>query len=132
MKHELAVALRAVQRAVRLTRRVQPKAQGDGPGGVALDKDDQSPVTVADFGAQALVCATLAEAFPRDPVIGEESGDQLREAGNVALLARVTSEVRREVSEVDAGQVLRWIDRGGQREPAPRAWTLDPIDGTKG
>ena len=27
MKHELAVALRAVQRAVRLTRRVQPKAQ---------------------------------------------------------------------------------------------------------
>lgn len=126
MKHELEVALRAVRRAARLTRRVQPSPD------VALDKDDRSPVTVADFGAQALVCATLAEAFPQDPVIGEESGDPLREASNVGLLAQVTSEVRREVPEVDAGQVLRWIDRGGQREPAPRAWTLDPIDGTKG
>lgn len=131
MKHELELALRAVRRAARLTRRVQPKAQGAGSA-LALDKDDKSPVTVADFGAQALVCAALAEAFPADPVIGEESGDPLRQPGNAALLARVTSEVRREVSEVDAGQVLRWIDRGGRREPAPRAWTLDPIDGTKG
>ena len=30
----------------------------------AMEKGDKSPVTVADYGAQALICKALAEAFP--------------------------------------------------------------------
>ena len=33
---------------------------------------------------------------------------------------------------LDAGEVCRWIDRGGASEYRDRFWTLDPIDGTKG
>ena len=43
-----------------------------------LAKKDKSPVTVADFGSQALICRTLAEAFPDDPVIAEEDAAELK------------------------------------------------------
>lgn len=38
-------------------------------------KDDRSPVTVADREAEALLRATLLEAFPNDGFLGEEFGD---------------------------------------------------------
>ena len=98
----------------------------------ALAKEDQSPVTLGDFGAQALVCATLQDAFPDDPVIGEERADALRAPAGRALLEQVTELVQRERPRATQETVCDWIDRGGRREPAPRAWTLDPIDGTKG
>ncbi len=124
---ELQTALSAVREAGLLTRAVQ--AQID-PG--VLEKKDRSPVTVADFGSQALVCRALGEAFPDDPVIGEEGADELREPGNAALLERVVSHVRDLRPEATPDQVCAWIDRGGARDYAPRFWTLDPIDGTKG
>ena len=46
-----------------------------------LAKKDKSPVTVADFGSQALICRALAEAFPDDPVIAEEDAVELRAPG---------------------------------------------------
>ncbi len=39
-------------------------------------KKDQSPVTVADREAEALLRATLQAAFPRDGFLGEEHGEQ--------------------------------------------------------
>lgn len=39
-------------------------------------KQDQSPVTVADREAEALLRARLLEAFPEDSFLGEESGDR--------------------------------------------------------
>jgi histidinol-phosphatase len=38
-------------------------------------KPDQSPVTVADREAEALLCRTLLGRFPQDGFLGEESGD---------------------------------------------------------
>jgi len=121
-ERELEVARQAVRQAAVLCRRVQE-------GVAKLEKSDRSPVTVADFGSQALVCASLAEAFPDDPVVGEEDSATLRE--HPALLERVVSEVGRE-RPADAEQVCAWIDRGAAREQLPRFWTVDPIDGTKG
>jgi HAL2 family 3'(2'),5'-bisphosphate nucleotidase len=99
-----------------------------------LAKADQSPVTVADFGSQALVGRTLAAAFPDDPLIAEEDAAELRRPENSGLLARVTEQVRaiRPDERLDASAVCRWIDRGGERGFSDRFWTLDPIDGTKG
>ena len=124
---DIAVALAAVREAGLLCRAVQA---GIDPG--ELSKDDRSPVTVADFGSQALVCRALAEALPDDPIIGEEDADMLRQPANAAALSSVLDHVRAYRPEAEVETVCAWIDRGGSRESTPRFWTLDPIDGTKG
>ena len=124
---EIDTAVAAVRQAGQLCREVQASID---PG--TLEKMDRSPVTVADFGSQALVCRAIAEAFPEDPVIGEEDSAALRETGNAGMLERVTGHVRDFLPSADADTVCRWIDLGGAKEYSPRFWTLDPIDGTKG
>lgn len=42
-------------------------------------KSDASPVTIADFGAQAVVNQILHTEFPQDPIIGEEDSKDLQE-----------------------------------------------------
>lgn len=110
---------------------MRPTADPLQPG-AAHQKEDQSPVTVGDFAAQAVVCAALQDAFPSDPVIGEERADALRAPEGCALLEQVAGLVRQQRPEATDQAICDWIDRGGRTEPAPRAWTLDPIDGTKG
>jgi len=124
-EHEVALA--AVREAAVLCRNIQAAIGPD-----VLEKKDRSPVTVADFGSQALICRRLAEAFPDDPVMAEEDSAALREPAQAALLDRVVAEVRRLVPEATAEAVCAWIDRGNLTAYRPRFWTLDPIDGTKG
>ena len=124
---ELDTAIAAVRVASHLCREVQDSLD---PG--ALRKKDRSPVTVADFGSQALVCRHLGGTFPDDPVIGEEDSAALRQAENAATLARVIDLVRARVPDADPDEVCAWIDRGNHKDFTPRFWTLDPIDGTKG
>jgi histidinol-phosphatase len=44
-------------------------------------KKDQSPVTLADREAEALLRTRLLDAFPRDGFLGEESGDKPGDSG---------------------------------------------------
>ena len=127
-ERERAAALEAVRRASRLTRAVQATLRASG----TLTKGDRSPVTVADFGAQAVVSATLAAAFPHIPLVGEEDAAELRRPENAALADRVTAHVQ-PVLEMDRDEVLQAIDRGTHAGgPEGAFWVLDPIDGTKG
>jgi 3'(2'), 5'-bisphosphate nucleotidase len=128
-EREQAEAIRAVRQAARLCRAV---GAGIGPG--VLDKEDKSPVTVADFGSQAVICRALAEAFPDDPIIAEEDSAELRQPENEAILRRVIEQVRalRPGDDPSAAEVCGWIDRGGTSGYRDRFWTVDPIDGTKG
>lgn len=128
-EHELSVAVRAVREACRLCRNVRQALVTED----TLTKQDKSPVTVADLGAQAVMGRVLAEAFGSDPLMAEEDADALREAGNDELRRRVIEHVQRVEPGVSEGDVLAAIDRGGHpggREG--RFWTMDPIDGTKG
>ncbi|PSQ78023.1 MAG: hypothetical protein BRD37_03850, partial [Bacteroidetes bacterium QH_8_67_23] len=84
-ENERETALAAVRRAGRLCQTIQEAMHAsaderdDRTNGAAVrQKDDRSPVTVADFGSQALICRALAEAFPDDPVVGEEDAAMLR------------------------------------------------------
>ena len=96
----------------------------------AIQKTDRSPVTVADFGSQALICKAIGEAFPDNPIVAEESAQALKE--NASLLERVTGYVNQFCEDaVSTETVCEWIDRGSG-EVGPNFWTLDPIDGTKG
>jgi len=97
----------------------------------AIEKKDKSPVTVADFGAQAVVCKALADAFPNDPVVGEEDASELKTPEMAARLQQVTDYVKQVVPDAMPENVTQWIDHGNGKV-ANRYWTLDPIDGTKG
>lgn len=105
---ELAAAVRAVRLACRLSSAVQARL-GDAD---TLTKSDHSPVTVGDFGVQALVVLALKHALatpaptadpasaPREAasaaapafrLVAEEEASDLRE--NPSLLSRVVDEV---------------------------------------
>jgi 3'(2'), 5'-bisphosphate nucleotidase len=127
--HEQAVAIEAVREAARLCRAVSSQISPE-----VLAKKDKSPVTVADFGSQALICRALAKAFPDDPIIAEEDSAELRRAENAAILNRVVEHVRafEPESNPSPDDVCGWIDRGATDKYRDRFWTIDPIDGTKG
>ncbi len=124
---EKECALQAVVRAASLCQQVQ--AEMVRPASTL--KPDRSPVTVADYGSQAVICQWLASAFPDDPVVAEESSGALRRPDQAKMLAGVTRYVRRWLPDAAPADVCDWIDCG-QADPAPRFWTLDPIDGTTG
>jgi 3'(2'), 5'-bisphosphate nucleotidase len=126
---DLRAAVGAVRAASRVCRAVQQRLVS----AETLEKKDKSPVTVADFASQAIVCSHLEVALPDDPVVGEEDAQELREDAQSSLRAAIAQHVSAEIAG-DPGerQVLDWIDRGNADATTPRYWTLDPIDGTKG
>jgi 3'(2'), 5'-bisphosphate nucleotidase len=128
-ERERIESISAVHLAARLCRGVGTQIRPD-----ILDKKDKSPVTVADFGSQALVCRSLAEAFPADPIIAEEDSAELRRRENAAILERVVEHMRQVEpgSDPSPGEICGWIDLGATAEYCDRFWTVDPIDGTKG
>jgi len=98
-----------------------------------IQKKDRSPVTVADFASQAIVCARLAERFPDDAMIAEEDSAQLQGDEHATVRHSVVGHVATVLAaDPSEQQVLDWIDRGASEVGASRFWTLDPIDGTKG
>jgi 3'(2'), 5'-bisphosphate nucleotidase len=108
-------------------------AQGRLVAGDTLTKGDESPVTVADFAAQAVVCATLTDRLGEIELVGEEDATDLADDAQSGLRDGVVDLVSQQRAEpVAAGQVLDWIAVGGSDGRSGRYWTLDPIDGTKG
>ncbi|MCW6038955.1 3'(2'),5'-bisphosphate nucleotidase [Spirulina subsalsa FACHB-351] len=97
----------------------------------AMEKTDKSPVTVADYGSQAIICRAIAQSFPSDAIVGEEDAAELRRPEMADTLQKITSYVGALIPDATPEQVAGWIDRGNGTV-APRYWTLDPIDGTKG
>ena len=123
---EREVAVEAALSAAKLCEQVRHEM-----GPEAMEKRDGTPVTVADFGSQALICRTIADAFPSDQVVGEEEGTPLREPNMSVTLEKVTAYVRHAAFDATEEEVITWINRGTGKV-APRYWTIDPIDGTKG
>ncbi|KAF4637664.1 hypothetical protein G7Y89_g425 [Cudoniella acicularis] len=135
---ELEVAELAVQRASILTKKVfHEKAKG------TVSKDDKSPVTIGDFGAQALIIQAIKKNFPNDEVVGEEEASTLRDdhklRDQIWALVEGTKLADAEAEKVLGGPVesveamLDAIDAGNSAGGSRgRIWALDPIDGTKG
>ena len=126
-EREKQVAVEAVTLASQLCSTVRAETVRVG----SLAKDDKSPVTIADFGSQALVCRHLRAHFPLDPIVGEEDSADLRKRKNASALAQVVEHVRRFHPDATEESVCQWID-AGNGAVGSRFWTLDPIDGTKG
>jgi 3'(2'), 5'-bisphosphate nucleotidase len=116
----------AVRQAAVLCQRVQEHYL------VSSDKGGHEPVTIADYGAQAILSRAISQYFPDDAILAEEQGGQFMEL--------VSDEQRQEVirligeilgAPVTQVEVVKWLDYGQNRE-ASRTWVIDPIDGTKG
>lgn len=137
-QQERYIAELAVQRATLLTQKVfHEKAKG------TVSKDDKSPVTIGDFGAQALIIQAIRKNFPNDEVVAEEEASSLRaDKALSAEIWRLTKDIKLEDAESDSllggplpseGAMLDIIDQGNSQGGAKgRIWALDPIDGTKG
>ena len=126
---ERRAALEAVIKACRLCSAVQSAHLAGG----VIDKEDKSPVTVADFGAQAVVSEYLAAVFPQEPLVGEEDSALLHRPENAKLKDSVLTHVRAITPRLSEKDIFAAIDRGNaEGGPKGRFWTLDPIDGTKG
>lgn len=133
LEQEREAAVRLVAEAVRIGRAVQRDIARGRDESARFDKQDNSPVTEADLAIQACVSAGLRERFPQDPLMGEESSDELARPDFAPLLERVVSRVRAVRPNASASDVLSWIGREGETFSAEgRYWVLDPVDGTKG
>ena len=134
---ELRVASLAVQRGTLLTQRVfHERVKG------TEQKNDKSPVTVGDYGSQALIIHALRHSFPSDQIVGEEDAGSLR--GNHALREQVWAVAKgtglQGAADHELGgpledeeAMLAAIDAGNSAGGNKgRFWALDPIDGTKG
>ncbi|PON49339.1 Inositol monophosphatase [Parasponia andersonii] len=133
---ELEAAVGVVERACRLC--LDVKSSLFSSGGRIIEKNDQTPVTVADFGVQALVSLELGNLFPSIPLVAEEDSAFIR-SNNLADLVvnAVTGNSSLTDTSCTEADVLHAIDRGGKdaftfgSKPATY-WLLDPIDGTRG
>ncbi len=119
-------AIAAVREAALLVRRVQREMVTS-----AISKEDKSPVTMADFAAQALVSKRLLETFPDMGFVGEESAEWLGTEEGADTLEQITHFVRIFEPAATSHDVCMWIDRS-EAQPRGEFWTLDPVDGTKG
>ena len=126
LQDELAAAVDAVVLASKLCASVQESLIDEQ----TAIKKDRSPVTIADYGAQAITSHVLKGRFPDIPIVGEENAAALRE--NDEQRRMVVEQVNRYIDLAEA-QVIDAIDCCSDQGGAEgRRWVLDPIDGTKG
>ncbi|XP_051127287.1 SAL1 phosphatase-like [Andrographis paniculata] len=136
--NQLAAAKKAASLAARLCQKVQKALlQSD-----VHSKSDKSPVTVADYGSQAIVSLILEKELPSTPfsLVAEEDSGDLRKEESKETLHRITELVNEtlsssatNISPVSEEDVLIAIDKGtSEGGPCGQHWVLDPIDGTKG
>jgi 3'(2'), 5'-bisphosphate nucleotidase len=128
-ERELQAAVQAVAKASRLCERVYREMVAARD---QLAKQDRSPVTLADFCAQAVVSLELSRLH-HDPLCAEEDTGALAGPEAAPLRSALERYVAEAVPGATGADVLSAIDRGAHAGGgAGRFWTLDPIDGTKG
>jgi 3'(2'), 5'-bisphosphate nucleotidase len=98
----------------------------------AITKDDNSPVTVADYASQAVVAHRLRQALGEVILVGEEASATLRQDDFAAHREATLAAVREVWPKATEKDMLDAIDIGGSDTHHLGFWTLDPVDGTKG
>ncbi|MCX6582295.1 MAG: 3'(2'),5'-bisphosphate nucleotidase [Candidatus Aminicenantes bacterium] len=128
---EMETGQNAVIDAMRISRTVQKELTGAD----AITKADKSPVTIADFAAQAIICKILKKHFPAIPIVAEENSDILGKPENRAILEKVLYYIANDEKAkfiLDKDNLFQGIDLGTGEPTDDIFWALDPIDGTKG
>jgi 3'(2'), 5'-bisphosphate nucleotidase len=128
-ENERATAVGAVLRAARICEQVRSVFSRDE----AHEKDDRSPVTVADFAAQAVIIEMIESMYPQDEIVGEEDAAMLKGPEGEGVMDAVLRALKPVLPDMHGDRLIHLLERGNSRGgKGKRFWTLDPIDGTKG
>jgi len=99
----------------------------------AISKKDRSPVTIADFGSQAVIIQTLLEGEGSAKIVAEEEAAQMHALRGTTLGNDMVKAVSDVVPGADWEAIGNWVSKGSFLGGTRSAfWALDPIDGTKG
>eukprot|EP01132_Coremiostelium_polycephalum_P006221 gene6221-7748_t len=128
-------ALKAVENACRACIDIQKKLITDD----TIVKKDQSPVTIGDYTAQALVIDELVNSVGSSdlvyPIIAEEDSSTLNSQPDVKSKVLSFFNSFTSNTSIDGDQLCTLLDKGNNTKNTStfkRWWTLDPIDGTLG
>ncbi|KAG8482146.1 hypothetical protein CXB51_026763 [Gossypium anomalum] len=143
---ELDVAVKAVQMACSLCQKVQESLISKTHSQIQ-SKDDNSPVTVADWSVQATISWILSKSFgcQNVSILAEEDVESLSKPDSKELLSAVVETVNDCLVKaphfglkgpeklLGSSDVLEAIGRCNSKGgPTGSFWALDPVDGTLG
>ncbi|MFX0028984.1 MAG: inositol monophosphatase family protein [Candidatus Hermodarchaeota archaeon] len=117
---ELKLAIHLVKKATKITEWFRNK------GFKSYSKDDDSPVTLADFTSQIFIIAMIKNHFPNDEIIAEEEDVRFIDKNSLNFVRQCLLEL--DISNIK--NIKNYIKYRGN--PSQRQWTVDPIDGTIG
>lgn len=135
---ELALAAASIHRASIITKEILRSLENQVPAEI---KVDASPVTAADFAAQALIISAVHSVYPSDRFVGEEDAEELRNDNALARrvwdIVQTARPIMLEHQDLPLAlpetmeDMLKMIDLGMTEYTSQgRVWVLDPIDGT--
>jgi 3'(2'), 5'-bisphosphate nucleotidase len=104
---EVMTALQAAVEASALCEKIRMDLAAAG----ALLKSDKSPVTIADFGSQAMICKRIRQKFPHDAIVAEEDSKELRRPDRSKTLDRVTDYINAFIPNSSPEEVCSWMGR---------------------
>ncbi|MHA2288237.1 MAG: inositol monophosphatase family protein, partial [Promethearchaeota archaeon] len=117
---ELSVAIDLVKKASEITEWFRTTHNS------SFTKNDDSPVTLADFASQIFIISELKKHFPEDQIIAEEESSTFLNSSAEVVIKRCYKSIKIKIKE-NLKEILNY--RGSSSD---RQWTVDPIDGTKG
>jgi len=112
---EFMTALEAMVMASALCQKVKREKVENG----SILKSDRSPVTIADYGSQAIICKLIKEKFPNDVMVAEEDSTELRRPENSRILEQVTGYVNEFIPVSSSEEICSWIDPFGGPQVRP-------------
>ncbi|MFX0075478.1 MAG: inositol monophosphatase family protein [Candidatus Hermodarchaeota archaeon] len=117
---ELSLAIELVKRASKITEWFRTKHSS------SFTKEDDSPVTLADFASQIFIISMIKKSFPGDQIIAEEESGVLLNSSAENAIRKCFNALQIKIGE-NLKDTLNY--RG---DSSNRQWTVDPVDGTKG
>lgn len=95
----------------------------------AWQKEDQTPLTIADLASQAILLGTIGDVRPGDRVHAEEEEESVLAGDRAERVRDVMEEVlKTTISPEELKDRIRYRGLG----ESGAKWFVDPIDGTKG
>lgn len=126
---ERATAREAVKAAGMLCMAVRQEMLGSPE---KMEKAGKEPVTIADYGAQAIILRQVRTHFPNDAALAEEWADDFFSLSTEEQKTSIYRHITQNLGQGCTPDDLRlWLDFGRGVE-SQRLWVVDPIDGTKG
>jgi 3'(2'), 5'-bisphosphate nucleotidase len=115
-ERELKIAIETVKVATEITKWFSRV------GFKSFQKQDNSPVTLADYASQFFITFKITQSFPEDQIIAEETNEINLSEDELDLIKLCYGYLNIDI-EIDLPQ---------KKLKSERQWTVDPIDGTKG